>query len=125
MTIGEKIRQLRENSKLTQTELAQRIGTTKQNIYKYETGIITNIPSDRIEMIAQIFDVSPAYIMGWDEENAPGSTESVDELLKSKETEKKWHEILNQLSQENRDRLQEQAELLLLKQQVQAEKEVK
>ena len=49
----------------------------------------------------------------------------IEELLKSKETEKKWNTILNQLSQENRDRLQEQAELLLLKQQVQADKEGK
>ena len=125
MTIGDRIKHLRESRKLTQTELADHIGTTKQNIYKYETGIITNIPSDKIELIAQVFHVSPAYLMGWEEENAPGSTESVDELLKSKETEKKWNTILNQLSQENRDRLQEQAELLLLKQQVQADKEGK
>ena len=125
MTIGDRIKHLRESRKLTQTELADHIGTTKQNIYKYETGIITNIPSDKIELIAQVFHVSPAYLMGWEEENAPGSTESVEELLKSKETEKKWNTILNQLSQENRDRLQEQAELLLLKQQVQADKEGK
>ena len=125
MTIGERIKDLRESKNMPQTELAERIGAKKQTIYKYENNIITNIPSDKIELIARVLEVSPAYLMGWDEENAPGSTESVDELLKSKETEKKWHDILNQLSQENRDRLQEQAELLLLKQQVQADKEEK
>ena len=125
MTIGERIKDLRESKNMPQTELAERIGAKKQTIYKYENNIITNIPSDQIELIARVLEVSPAYLMGWDEENAPGSTESVDELLKSKETEKKWHDILNQLSQENRDRLQEQAELLLLKQQVQADKEEK
>ena len=125
MTIGERIKDLRESKNMPQTELAERIGAKKQTIYKYENNIITNIPSDKIELIARVLEVSPAYLMGWDEENAPGSTESVDELLKSKETEKKWHDILNQLSQENRDRLQEQAELLLLKQQVQADQEGK
>ena len=125
MTIGERIKDLRESKNMPQTELAERIGAKKQTIYKYENNIITNIPSDKIELIARVLEVSPAYLMGWDEENAPGSTESVDELLKTKETEKKWHEILNQLSQENRDRLQEQAELLLLKQQVQADQEGK
>ena len=68
MTIGERIKLLREDKNLTQTELAEAIGTTKQNIYKYENGIITNIPSDKIEQIALFFHVSPAYIMGWDEE---------------------------------------------------------
>lgn len=65
MTIGQKIKNLREKKKITQTELAELIGTTKQNIYKYENGIITNIPSDKVEMIAKILSVSPAYLMGW------------------------------------------------------------
>ena len=43
------------------------LGTSKQNIYKYENGIVTNIPSDKIELMAQIFNVSPCYIMGWDQ----------------------------------------------------------
>lgn len=71
MTIGERIKALRESNKMTQTDLAERIGTTKQNVYKYENGIITNIPSDKIEQIAKLFDVSPAYIMGWTEKSAP------------------------------------------------------
>ena len=69
MTIGEKIKELRKRKKVTQSELASAIGTTKQNIYKYETGIITNIPSGRVEAIAKFFNVSPAYLMGWEESN--------------------------------------------------------
>ena len=69
MTIGEKIKSLRESKRITQTELAEKLGTTKQNIYKYENGIITNIPSDKIELMAKCFEVSPGYIMGWEDEN--------------------------------------------------------
>lgn len=65
MTKGEIIRRLREEADMSQTELARKIGTTKQNIYKYENGIVTNIPSNKIEAIADIFNVSPDYIMGW------------------------------------------------------------
>lgn len=65
MTIGERIKQLRTKKGITQTELADIIGTTKQNIYKYENGVITNIPSDKIEAISRYFQVSPAFIMGW------------------------------------------------------------
>lgn len=69
MTIGERIKSLRESKRITQTELAEKLGTTKQNIYKYENGIITNIPSDKIELMAKCFEVSPGYIMGWEDEN--------------------------------------------------------
>jgi len=69
MTIGDRIRKTRENLKISQTELANLSNTTKQNIYKYENGIITNIPSDKIETIAKILRVSPAYLMGWSEMN--------------------------------------------------------
>ncbi len=65
MTIGERIKAIREENGMTQTELADAIGTTKQNIYKYENNIVTNIPSDRIEAIARIFKITPAYLMGW------------------------------------------------------------
>ena len=34
-------------------------------MYKYENNIITNIPSDKIELIADYLSISPAYIMGW------------------------------------------------------------
>lgn len=69
MKIGDRIKQKRESVGMTQPELAALIQSTKQNIYKYESGIITNIPSDKIEAIAAALMVSPAYLMGWEEEN--------------------------------------------------------
>lgn len=60
MTIGERIKSLRKEQNMTQAELANKVGTTKQNIYKYENGIITNIPSDRLQAISNALNVSPA-----------------------------------------------------------------
>jgi len=37
--------------------------------YKYENNIITNIPSDKIEGLARVFNISPAVIMGWDKDD--------------------------------------------------------
>lgn len=70
MTMGEKIKALRTEKGLTQPELAKQINTTKQAIFKYENGIVTNIPSDKIERLAELFDVSPAYLMGWEEKKS-------------------------------------------------------
>lgn len=68
MNIGLKIKQLRLESNLTQEELAQAAGTTKQTIHKYETGIITNIPASKIKLIADKLDTTPAFLMGWTNE---------------------------------------------------------
>ena len=67
MTIGERIRFLRKKEGLSQTDLAAKIGVIKQTLYKYETGIVTNIPSEKIEEIASVLGVTPAYLMGWEE----------------------------------------------------------
>jgi transcriptional regulator with XRE-family HTH domain len=63
--VGKRIKKLREEKGISQTDLAIRIGESKQTVYKYETGKITNIPSDKIEAIAIELGCSPAYLMGW------------------------------------------------------------
>lgn len=65
MTKGDRIKSRREQLGLTQTQLAHMIGSTKQNVYKYENNIISNIPSDKIEAIAKALKTAPGYIMGW------------------------------------------------------------
>lgn len=67
MTIGQRIKEQRLTNKLTQEELAAKINTTKQTIYKYENEIVTNIPLDRLEAIAKALGVTSAYLMGWEE----------------------------------------------------------
>lgn len=68
MTIGDRIKKQRESLGLTQTELAKKVSVSKQTLYKYETNIVTNIPSDKIELISEILDCSPSYLMGWEME---------------------------------------------------------
>ena len=67
MTIGDRIKKLRLKTGMTQVGFADAINVSKQTLYKYEHNIVTNIPSDKIEAIAAICNVSPAYLMGWDE----------------------------------------------------------
>jgi transcriptional regulator with XRE-family HTH domain len=73
MTIGDRIKDLRDAKKITQDDLAKYINTTKQTIHKYENNIVTNIPSDKIEIIADVLDTSPAYLMGWTREKNKNS----------------------------------------------------
>lgn len=73
MDKGKVIKQLRLKSGMTQDDLAALLGTTKQTIYKYETGIITNIPSDKIQKMADVFKVSPLTIMGISDFDVPAA----------------------------------------------------
>lgn len=75
MTKGERIRLRREQLGMTQTQLAEAIGSTKQNIYKYENNIISNIPSDKMEAIAAALHTTPAYLMGWETRDADSASE--------------------------------------------------
>ena len=68
MKIGEKIKFLREGKRMTLEDVAKYLNVGRATVFKYESGKITNIPSDKIEALAKLFHVSPAFLMGWDEE---------------------------------------------------------
>lgn len=71
MTVGERLKNLREKLGISQVDFADKINVSKQTLYKYENNIITNIPSDKIEAAASIGNISPAYLMGWDNNVGP------------------------------------------------------
>jgi len=76
MTIGDRIRRLREQNNMTQSEVAKIVGIATQTIFKYEKNIVTNIPLDNIEKLSQALHVTPAYLMGWEEISAATNYES-------------------------------------------------
>lgn len=105
MTVGDRIRVVRENRGMSQVELASKIGESKQNLYKYESNRITNIPSNKIEMIAKELHVSPCYLMGWEDEAArstPLSDPDAPFIAKYK-----------RLDHEDKSRVQERVDTLL------------
>lgn len=63
---GTRIKELRTLAGLSQEELGRRVGVQRAAINKYEVGSVTNIPIATIEKMASVFDVSPTYIVGWD-----------------------------------------------------------
>ena len=69
MKIGELIRQLRSDRDMTLEEVAKIIGVSRQTMSRYETGAITSIPYDNIIALANLFNVHPAYLMGWKEKS--------------------------------------------------------
>lgn len=60
--IGEKIRTVRKDAGLTQTQLAERIGVTKQNVHLYETGKI-NPRIETVVKFAEALKVPVEYLL--------------------------------------------------------------
>lgn len=66
---GERIRLLRKGLNLTQAELAEKLGVKDSAVAKYENGRVTNIKRSVIKKMADLFNVSPSYIMGYSEDD--------------------------------------------------------
>lgn len=96
MTIGERIRERRKSLKISQKDLAKKSGVRSENMYKYEAGIIENIPHKTLELIARHLYVSPSYLMGWEDEELSQCIEKL-KLLEPMDKQKVY-KFIEQLS---------------------------
>ncbi|MCM1114525.1 MAG: helix-turn-helix domain-containing protein [Clostridium sp.] len=63
MAYYKRIRDLREDSDKTQTEIANYLGMKQPQYYRYENGL-RDIPSDILIKLADYYGVSTDYILG-------------------------------------------------------------
>lgn len=70
MDMGRKIEMLRKEKGMTLEELGDKVGVGKSTVRKWENGMIANMRRDKIAKIANALGVSPAYLLGWHEDDA-------------------------------------------------------
>lgn len=75
--IGKRIKLCRENNKLTQGELGERLGLNKSTIQRYETGQVAKIKLPILESIACELNVSAAYL-ALKTDNPETTTQSIE-----------------------------------------------
>ena len=63
LTVGQKIKQLRKERKLTQEELGNLLGVKKAAVQKYESGRVQNLKQETIKKLCDIFDKRPDYFI--------------------------------------------------------------
>ena len=61
--MGQRIHDKREAAGLTVEELAEKIGVSRQTVYKWEKGMVKNIDRDYIGKMASIFHCEPDWLM--------------------------------------------------------------
>ena len=70
MTVGDRIKQKRLDLGLTQQDLAERMGyKTKSDISRVERDYEQNLTLDRVALFAEALNVTPAFLMGWEDES--------------------------------------------------------
>lgn len=66
-TLANRLKWLRvDKCHKTLKEVAKHVKVSSATIQRYEGGTITNIPSDKIELLAEVLETTPGFIMGWE-----------------------------------------------------------
>ena len=79
MELKDKIRNRRLALGLTLEEVGEMVGVGKSTVRKWETGDIANMRRDKIAKLAEALRTTPAYLMGWEEED--GKDPAPEELV--------------------------------------------
>lgn len=66
--MSRKIKELRKAKGMTLENVADIVGVGKSTVRKWETGMIANMRRDKIGLLAQALGTTPAYLLGWEEE---------------------------------------------------------
>lgn len=67
MGLKENIKNRRLELNLTLEDVSKKLSISKPTLQRYESGVISNIPSDKIEKLAAILETTPSYLMGWEQ----------------------------------------------------------
>lgn len=80
MTIGQKIKELRQQLNMSVDDLADKLGKNRATIYRYERGDIENLPLDVLEPLANALETTPGYLMGWEDTPKKKELLTIDEV---------------------------------------------
>lgn len=67
--MAQRIKNLRQEKGLTLEQVADVVGVGKSTVRKWETGMIANMKRDKIAALAKALGTTPAYLMGWKEDD--------------------------------------------------------
>ena len=92
--VGMRLRLLRLNHKMSQTELGDRVGVTFQQIQKYERGA-NRIGASRLWSLCEIFSAEPNFFFdGLGDDKSPASNPLAEDTWSEKLLTKQNHRLM-------------------------------
>ncbi len=67
--VGLKIFNARKNLKMSRVDLGRKVNLHESTIKRYEDGHIKSLDIEKLKEFANALDISPAYLMGWEDIN--------------------------------------------------------
>ena len=110
--LGTRLREIRKKNKLTQTQLAEKVGTQKGTISNYENGHSTP-PNEMLKRISKVLNISSDYLLGISEEK--NSYVKEDEAFYDAISDpdlKRWYKELPNSKEEDLKRLRQMWEII-------------
>lgn len=96
-TVGENILAIRKQLGWTQEELANKMRyKSKSSINKIELGL-NDIPQSKIAQFAKVLGVSPARLMGWEEDTSINSNNLPNDEKTLTEEEREWLDLFRRI----------------------------
>lgn len=74
MSISTVLKERRKKLNYTLLDIANKVGVSEATVQRWESGNIKNLRHSRIIKLAEALEVTPSYLMGWDEENSEFNT---------------------------------------------------
>lgn len=85
MTIGDRIKLRRKELGMSADKLGEVIGKNRATVFRYENGDIERMPIDVIEPIAEALLTTPAFLMGWEDDDEKTATDNGSGLSEAKQ----------------------------------------
>ena len=95
--MAQRIKELRQERGMTLEQVADIVGVGKSTVRKWETGMIANMRRDKIAALAKALGTTPAYLMGWKEDDEDKKSPDKQELT---EGEKALLELFRKVPKE-------------------------
>ena len=89
--MANRIKELRQQLNMTLLDVAEKLGVSEGTVQRYESGNIKNLKYDTMVSLAEIFGCTPAYLMGWDDQDQTSGQQNGYYI--DPETVEKIHEI--------------------------------
>lgn len=117
-SMGTRIKNLRLENNMTLEELGNKVGVGKSTVRKWENGMIANMRRDKIARLADALNVSPAYLMGWNDSSVSAATIKLYNVHCDTKDESDLILSYRKLNKHNQDRVLTYSQNLLSTQQM-------
>lgn len=108
---------------LTLAEIAAKMGVSEATVQRWESGNIKNMRQERISSLAEVLHVTPAYLMGWEEEPIQEQRKEAAQMdsLTREEIENELMSLVSKMKPEQKQRVLLEAYRLLRQQNQEAD----